>query len=210
MNINELVKEGTFDRSYRKKTFEASLNPAIAFALNKLAGLDDEDRILDPCCGTATILIERQLLKPAICIGVDINPKYLEMAKENIEAAHLPVTAGTERTPESKDPGQARMTILKHGDITGKKFPDNYFTKIISNLPFGIHSGSREKNKQLYKFLADKAVRWLKPGGTAVFITNAKSLLRDIFAHNPTWELLEEIPLEVSNLKLSIFIFRKL
>lgn len=185
-----MINQGTFERKYRKQTFEASLNPAIAYALNHLAGLDEKDRILDPCCGTGTILIERQLLKPAICVGVDINPKYLDMAKENMKAAGVEIE-------------------LKHGDITTKKFPNNYFTKIISNLPYGIHSGSREKNKELYKFLADKAINWLKVGGKAVFLTNSKSLLRNAFAYNPNWQLIEEIPLISGGLNLSIFVYQR-
>ena len=50
------------------------------------------------------------------------------------------------------------VSIAEGRCIPLSKFPNNYFTKIISNLPYGIHSGSREKNKELYKFLADKAI----------------------------------------------------
>lgn len=190
MNINGLIAKGTFNRGYRKCTIQASLNPAIAYAMNVLVGLDEKDRILDPCCGTGTILIERQLLKSAICIGVDVNPKNLECAKQNIDAAEVEIE-------------------LKHGDIMDKKFPDGYFTKIISNLPYGIHSGSREKNIKLYRFLADDSIKWLKKGGKAVFITNAKSLLRNSFTSNPAWDLVSETPVTESNLNLSVFIYQR-
>ena len=190
MDLNELISQGTFQRDYRVCTTPYSLNPAVAYAMNQLVGLDENDRVLDPCCGTGTILIERQLLKPAECFGVDINPKNLECAKQNIAAANVQIT-------------------LKHGDIMDQKFPDQTFTKIISNLPFGIHSGSREKNKQLYRFLADQAINWLAPDGKAIFLTNAKSLLRNSFAFNESWQLEEEIPLKISNLNLAIFIFSK-
>lgn len=189
--IAHLIKQGTFKRAYRRNSTKSSLNPAIAFLLNYIAELDDNDRILDPCCGTATILIERQLLKEAICVGVDIDPQVLELAKENIQEANIQIE-------------------LKHGDIKDKKFPDNYFTKIISNLPYGIHSGSREKNIELYKFLADNSVKWLKKDGKAIFLTNAKSLLKNTFSHNPSWNLIEEIPLSLGQMNLSIFIFKKI
>lgn len=191
MNVNQLIKQGTFERHYRKCTTQSSLNPAIAYTMNVLAGLDKNDRILDPCCGSATILIERQLLKQAVCIGVDLDPRALDCARENIEAAKVEVE-------------------LKHGAISERKFPDNYFTKIISNLPFGIHSGSRKQNIGLYQFLADGAIRWLKPGGKAVFLTNSKSLLRNAFAFNSGWELVAEIPLQTGGLSLIIFIYQKL
>lgn len=191
MDINEFIKEGTYDRAYRKCSSMVSLNPAIAYAMNVLAGLDDKDRILDPCCGSGTILIERQLLKSALCIGVDIDPRALDCAKENATEAKVDIE-------------------FKHGDIKDKKFPDNYFTKIISNLPYGIHSGSRDKNKELYRFLADHSINWLKVGGKAVFITNAKSLLKNSFAFNPNWELISEIPIHISGLDLEIFVYQKL
>jgi tRNA (guanine6-N2)-methyltransferase len=186
MDIGRLISQGTYERNYRQCTLKSSLNPAIAFAMVELAGIDQSDRVLDPCCGSSTILIERQLLKPAICIGVDIDPRALECAKQNIIAAGVEIE-------------------LKHGDIKDKKFSDGYFTKIISNLPYGIHTGSRDKNKELYRFLADKAVKWLKVGGKAVFITNAKSLLRNSFEFNPAWRLIGEYPVKVGGLTLSIF-----
>lgn len=190
MNIDQLITKGTFERYYRKCTLKASLNPAIAYAMNYLAGLDDKDRVLDPCCGVGTLLIERQLLKPCICVGVDIDPKALDGAKQNVEAAGVEIE-------------------LRHGDIKDKKFPEGCFTKIISNLPYGIHTGSREKNIKLYRFLADESIKWLKSGGKAVFITNAKSLLRNSFAFNPSWQLLSEDQVKVRGLNLSIFVYQK-
>lgn len=189
-DIKRLIEQGTFPRNYRKCTIKSSLNPAIAYAMNKLAGLDEKDRILDPCCGTGTILIERQLLKTVVCVGIDINPKNLDCAKQNVEAAGVEIE-------------------LKHGDIMGKKFPVGYFTKIISNLPYGLRTGSRKENIELYRFLADEAINWLKKGGKAIFLTNAKSLLRNSFAFDPSWELITELPITTSGLNLSIFIYQK-
>lgn len=191
MDITKIIEQGTYPRNYRKCTLPSSINPAVAYAMNILGEISPKDRILDPACGTATILIERQLLNPCLCFGVDIDPRTLECARENIEAAGVNIE-------------------LKHGDIKDQKFPKGYFTKIISNLPYGIHTGSRGKNVGLYKFLADKGADWLKRGGKAIFLTNAKSLLRNTFAHNPSWELISEIPVQVSGLNLSIFIFERL
>lgn len=197
MDIQKTIKEGTFERDWRVCTQPSSLNPSLAYLMNQLAGLDQDDRVLDPCCGTGTILIERQTLLPCNCIGVDIDPRSLECAQRNLKAVTtvIPANAGIQ---------------LKHGDITELKFPDNYFTKIISNLPFGVRSGTREKNKRLYRFLADDSIKWLKPGGKAVFFTQSKSLLRNAFAFNTNWKLIEEYPLEYGGLTPSIFVFEKI
>lgn len=191
MDIYDLIKSGTFDRNYRQCSLPVSLNPAIAFALNHIAGLDGNDRILDPFCGAGIILIERQLLKPAICVGVDIDPRALDCAKQNIENAGVTIE-------------------LKHGDIKEKKFPDNYFTKIISNLPYGIHSGSREENLKLYRFLAEGSIKWLKVGGKAALLTSSKNLLRNSFAKNSSWFLEEEMPFKSGGLDLTIFVYLKI
>lgn len=204
MNLTKLVSQGTFQRTYRKNTTQASINPALAYAMNQLAGLDENDRILDPCCGTGTILIERLLLKPALCVGVDIDPRQIENAKENITEAKL----------DWQDSGQAGMTedkiTLLHGSITEKKFPEGFFTKIISNLPYGLHSGSREKNVKLYHFLADISSTWLKKGGKIILLTSSKKLLKNSFDFNRKMKLIEEIEVPNDTLERSIFVYQKI
>lgn len=205
MDIKDLIKSGTFERIYRKSSLSVSLNPALAFALNHLAGLDKNDRILDPFCGAATILIERQLLKPALCVGVDIDPRALDCARENIEA-FLSCHPDSDRN-RVRSEGSIE---LRHGDIRERKFPDNYFTKIISNLPYGIHSGSREQNLKLYKFITESAIKWLKVGGRAVLLTSSKNILRNSFAKNTNWLQEEEIPFQSGGLDLSVFIYQRM
>lgn len=202
MNIEEMIKEGTYSRDYRKYTTEYSLNPAIAFAINILSNPSDKDRVLDPCCGSGSILIERQRIKPCFAYGIDIDPKALDGARENIRAASL---CYVDRQNEYK----TGCIILKHANILEQKFPEGYFTKIISNLPYGIHTGSKEKNKELYTFLPQACEKWLIKNGQAIFLTQAKKLLKESFKQNPTFELIQEIPLQVRGLTPSIFIYQK-
>jgi tRNA (guanine6-N2)-methyltransferase len=211
MDISELIKKGTFQRLYRKNTTPASINPAIAFAMNQIAGLDENDKILDPCCGTGTILIERLLLKPALCIGVDIDPRQIENAKENIEEAGFRHSEQREEyILRSAQDDTYNGILLEHGNITEKKFPEGFFTKIISNLPYGLHSGSREKNVKLYHFLADISSTWLKKGGRIILLTSSKKLLKNSFDFNPKMKLVEEIEIPNDSLKRVIFIFERI
>lgn len=191
MNINEAVNQASFPRSYRKCTTSSSLNPAIGYLMNMLAGLDPKDRLLDPCCGSGTILIERQLLKPCFCQGVDTDPRVLECAKKNIQAAGVEVN-------------------LKHGDIKDQKFPEGNFTKIISNLPYGIHSGSRVKNIELYRFLAQSSEKWLKKRGSVVLLTQSKKILWNAFSDKQSLKFISETPLQIRGLTPSIFIYQKI
>ena len=189
--IEELINRGNFKRDYLKQTTNVSLNPAIAYAINELAGLDENDRILDPCCGTATILIERQLLKQAVCLGVDIDPRVLKLAKENIDAVNVDIQ-------------------LKHGDIQELTFPTGSFTKIISNLPFGLKVSTRDKNIPLYRYLAQACESWLTVGGKVIFLTNAKNLLWNAFATKQKLKFISETQIKMSGLRPSIFIYQKI
>lgn len=202
MDINDLIQKATFPREYRVKTTPASINPAIASAMNQIAGLDENDKIIDPCCGTATILIERLSQKKALCIGIDIDPRQIENAKTNIAAAQI-------KWNMSPNGIQNEIGLL-HGDVQEKKFPEGYFTKIISNLPYGIHSGSREKNVKLYHFLADISSTWLKKGGTAILLTSSKKLLQNSFDFNKNMKLVKEVEIPNDALKRSIFVFEKI
>lgn len=183
---------GTFPRDYRLFETKSSLNPALAFAMNKLGELDEKDRVLDPCCGTGTILIERQLLTPpALGVGVDIDPRALEKAQANAQKAGVEIK-------------------FKHGDIQEQKFPEGYFTKVISNLPYGINSGSREKNIKLYRFLAQTLPQWLKKNGKIVLITSSGNLLWNSFAKVESLKFMEKVAIPEDHLKRNIYIYQKI
>lgn len=241
MDIQNLITKGTFPRNYRLNQTPTSLNPALAYAMNNLAGLDPNDRVLDPCCGTATILIERQLLMQCICIGVDINPKVLTQAQENItlsvpviarsgndhdaaisinnasssiivsdESSHQPTDGASKKNPPKSAINQRESILLKHADIQDQKFPNGYFTKIISNLPYGLHSGSRQKNIKLYRFLAETSQNWLKKNGKIVLLTNSDKILWNAFADKPQLKFLNKIAIPNDNLNRHIYIYQKI
>ncbi len=159
--------------------------------MNVLSKPDKKDRILDPCCGTGTILIERLLLKPACeIVGIDIDPGMIEYARQNAKAAGVEIT-------------------FKHGDIKDQHFPSNYFTKIITNLPFGIHSLSRQENINLYRFIAISSERWLTPGGKVIVLTTSKKILWNAFATIQRLKFIQETEINIGNLQASIFIYQK-
>jgi SAM-dependent methyltransferase len=62
---------------------EISLSPRLAQLLLNLSGLSPGMRLLDPFCGSGTILTEG-LFKSFTCIGVDSNQRSLRDAKRNL------------------------------------------------------------------------------------------------------------------------------
>lgn len=75
---------------YRKEATAFSLKPFIAGTLMKLAEpyLISHSRVLDPFCGSGTLLIERNIARPTLfAMGLDIYGKGLDIAKKNVKAA---------------------------------------------------------------------------------------------------------------------------
>ncbi|MDG6910705.1 MAG: hypothetical protein JRN08_10090 [Nitrososphaerota archaeon] len=62
---------------------EISMSPRLAGTLVNLAGLQEGQTLLDPFCGSGTILMEA-LLRGIGCIGVDSDPARVRHARQNI------------------------------------------------------------------------------------------------------------------------------
>ncbi|MFV2109746.1 methyltransferase domain-containing protein [Micromonospora sp. LOL_015] len=94
-------------RSYKLASTPGTLHPPLAAAMALLADVRPTDSVLDPCCGTGTILIEAAELAPrARLIGMDHDPRALAAATANAaqmatvatwscgDAGRLPVVTG--------------------------------------------------------------------------------------------------------------------
>lgn len=141
--------------TYRKRTLPASMHPATAACVARYAasflGQKKNPGVLDPFCGSGTLLIEWGKLRPdSPLTGVDIAYNALEIAKENMRAAD--VRAG-----------------LVHKDCTAF-VPRSPYDLILSNLPFGNRVGTHQDNERLYAQLCAMLPEWLAPGGVAVAV----------------------------------------
>ena len=69
--------------NYRPKFYPISLNPRMARAMINVAGIKDNDVLLDPFCGTGGILIEGADMNLRI-IGQDIDSKMVDASLKNL------------------------------------------------------------------------------------------------------------------------------
>lgn len=153
---------------YRKRAIPASMHPATAACVARYAAgyAKNVRRVLDPFCGSGTLLIEWARIKPNCELtGVDIVRGTLDIAKENMEAAG--VRAG-----------------LVHKDSVGFVARAPY-DLVLSNLPFGNRVGTHKENEALYFALCEKLNEWLAPGGVAVLYTMEYSLLSRCLKKQP-------------------------
>ena len=160
--------DGRFD--YRRRSIAASIHPATAACLARLAlALWDGRRMeageqgtapraLDAFCGSGTLLIELDKARPCASLtGVDISPTALSAARENAKAARVSMTL------VQKD---ARKFIVKQP-----------YDILLSNLPFGNRVGTHQSNQGLYQAFLQRLPALLEKRGVAVLYTMERRLL---------------------------------
>ncbi len=157
--------KGLHARDYRIFVHPAALRPTIAYALLKIAGVKDNEIVLDPMCGSGTILIEAALsFKNIKLYGMDINREYLIGTRKSAVKA-----------------GVADKIILKVGDVRRleKEFMGMKFDRIVTNPPYGIRMKPKDI-KRIYLGLIKGAKTLLRNGGTLTIITTKHKLAKNI------------------------------
>lgn len=70
--------------------YKGKFNPQIVRAIGNILGLRNNDWVLDPFCGSGTVLLEAAHIGWN-AVGVDINPLSVEVAQAKIAAVHVPL-----------------------------------------------------------------------------------------------------------------------
>jgi 23S rRNA G2445 N2-methylase RlmL len=123
-----------------------ALRPTVAAAMLVLAG-NPSGRLLDPCCGSGTILAEASR-KGWMAEGYDIDPKAVEAARGNVPAA-----------------------TVSTGDARHIKLPDAAVEACVSNLPFGQKYKVQGDPKEWLRIVLSELARITTRGGTIVLLT---------------------------------------
>ena len=158
-------------RKHRVAEREGSLPPTIAAAMAFLANPRDGDSVLDPVCGTGTLLAELHAYAPgAQLAGIDLDRQAIAAARRNL--AHLP------------------RVQLSVGDARSTGLPDGTVTLFLGNLPFGKQFGSRPENRQLYPDILRELVRLGRPEGwRAILLTADLEALQGALAATPSVQI---------------------
>ncbi len=184
-----LIHDGRFD--YREQSLPASIHPTTAAAVLRYAmeHMKVNARVLDPCCGSGTLLIEREKLAPAANLtGVDIAHKAIDIARVNAEKA------------------ESRAKFICNDMLRFEaKRP---YDEVIANLPFGNRVGTHANNERLYAGLLDKLPTWLNENGVAILYTMEFTLLKKLIRERPYLDLVTETRTEAGGLMPGIFILK--
>ena len=160
-------------RAWRECNMGGGLNATIAYAMHKLAGQRDEDRIFNPMSGSGTLLIERALLGPYdALVGVDIDPDAVACARTNLAAAGKQVEV-------------AQVDALHTG------LPSRSFDLVISDLPWGDAIGSHQSNETLYPAFLKEMHRLTSRRGRLCLLTHELHLFERVMREQSDWEAKE-------------------
>jgi 23S rRNA G2445 N2-methylase RlmL len=166
-------------RAYKHSHIPGSLKPTVAAALAALVGVGPGLRVLDPCCGAGTILIEAQTFG-AESWGGDIDLEIVKAAQQNADSAGSSVQ-------------------LQRWDARSLPLADKSVDRVISNLPWGRAVRTPGSLGALYTGIGQEIRRVLAPGGgQAALLTNQPELVHieglkcetrmeiSLFGQNPT------------------------
>lgn len=145
-------------RPYKQQHVPGSLKPAVAAALLALADVTPGTRILDPCCGAGTILIESGSYG-ATAYGGDINREAVTAARFNSTEA-------------------GAVVQIQHWDARALPVADQSVDRVISNLPWGRAVSIDDSLPALYQEISEEMQRVLAPDGRIVLLTNLPDLVQ--------------------------------
>lgn len=143
-------------RTYRETSLPASLKPAVAHALVRLASPRGGGTFLDPACGSGTVLAEAAGVGLA-ALGGDIEPSAVRAARRNLGAA-------------------GASTSIACWDATRLPLANDAVAGLACNLPWGRQQVVGDLT-ELYRRLLAEARRVVKSGGRLALLTSERAAL---------------------------------
>lgn len=179
-SFNVLVKLATWKDirfTYRKEVIATSIRPVNAALTVALAKdyLKENGKVLDPFCGTGTMLIEHHKQVAAnTSYGIDLFGEAIEKAKVNTELAHQ---------------------IIHYINRDFFDFKHEYlFDEIITNMPMTTAKKSEREIYTIYKKFFQKAREHLTETGTIILYTHNLEMVKELapklgYTQKEQWEI---------------------
>jgi SAM-dependent methyltransferase len=181
-------------RAWRVCNRPGAPNAALAACMMQLSGPRADDRFLNICCGSGTLLVERLLQsRTQRAVGCDTDAAALACAGENLRAAGLEGRAALEGW-------DARELPLESGSMS----------VICADLPFGQLVGTHAENETLYPQLIAEAARVAAPGARMVLLTHEVRLLEQALArYEWAWAPVERLRVRSGGMTPGIYVLRR-
>lgn len=169
------------ERGERRVTSAGALRPPVAASLLALAGAGAGCRVLDPCCGSGTIVVEA-VRGGACAVGGDVEAGVLAAARANVGAAGV---------------GAALCWL----DARALPFAAGTFDCVVVNLPWGRQVGMEGSMGMFYAQVVREMRRMVVPGGRVVLLTAAPELVPMM-----GWRCREEIAISLAGQRPTVVV----
>ncbi|KAL3898283.1 MAG: hypothetical protein SGARI_006715 [Bacillariaceae sp.] len=204
LNVQDMAK-GRHTLKYRNAV---TIKTNVAYAMLRLANLQAGNTLLDPFCGSGTILLEalQRFHGKLSVVGMDVSKRPADGARENIDANGYKVNG---------DGGEYLRKVVT-SDARGLKrhVEEDSVDAVVTNLPWGIQTGQHQSVKDLqtlYEIFMRNCWYILKPGGRIVlFVLRGLQMMRIVRKLSGRFRLLHVNVIRTSNNLPSIVVVEKL
>lgn len=187
------TKEALSRRQVRLFQPRAALKPNMAYGLLRLAHLDaPPDVVLDPFCGSGTILWEAGARWPeARLVGNDWDEDTLDGARENADAQGL----------------NDRVT-LHHSDVwyLSETLRDGNADLIVTNPPFGVRLASSMDFGPFYRRVLEQFHEVLQSNGRAVLLVLRQTPFNEALDETQSFHIRHVRVVEIGGLYPRVFV----
>jgi len=157
LNVEDLTK-----RHFLRHRNAVTIKTNLAYVMLRLANVQKGNLIVDPFCGSGTILLEALEMTQGNmrCIGLDVSRRTATGAAENAVAEGY------------SDPGQCSIYTCDARGLR-KHVDDESADTVVSNLPWGVRTGHKQgvsDLQQTYEVFLRTAWYTLKPGARVVML----------------------------------------
>ena len=196
----DLAGESLHRRRYRQESVEAPLQETLAAAIIDFSGWDGTRELLDPMCGSGTLLAEALIRHARIPAGYlrhefgfqhlpDFVPELWLKVKAEAAAAIRPISTtllrGSDIAPGAIRSARRNLNLLPHGtQIALKASPFQQLALvnnavIVGNPPYGIRLGDQATAAALVRELGT-FLKHQCTGSTACLYFGDRQLIKEI------------------------------
>lgn len=186
------------NRHRRKYSPRAALKAPVAYALLQWARLeaDASSALLDPFCGSGTILIEAGQLWPQLELcGCDIDERAVNGARVNAAAAGL---------------GDRLQLLRADARRLDEVYAAGSFRTIVTNPPYGVRFGKHLNFSRFYQRLLHQCWTVLAAGGIMVVVVWKRGLFSRALSQSGCFKMLEKRVVETGDLYPAIYVLEKI
>jgi hypothetical protein len=178
--------------AYRVSDVGAAINPVVGACLARLVRRGDRGVVVDPTCGSGTLLIERAMLDAGTMLsGIDISPTAIRAASGNVIAAGL----------------AARIAVRQSDGGDAAAWPDRC-DEVIANLPFGMRTEDRNLDG-LYRRIVGNIARTLNAGGRALLYTTHAKTITALLRRTARLKVIGERRVESGGVEVGLWIVER-